>query len=80
MGAINSVAQFVRVIMIILKDYFPKVAILFVDDIEVKRPYIDYDNKLAFPGIRRYVYEYIQNLDITLDRIKKAQVYISIKS
>ena len=71
MGITNFMAQFVRVIIIILEDYFPKVAMLFVDDIRVKGPYINYDNKLAFPGIRRYVYEYIQNLDITLNRIKK---------
>ena len=71
MGTINFIAQFVRVIIIILKDYFPKVTMPFVDDIRVKGFYTNYDNKLAFPGIRRYVYEYIQNLDITLNRIKR---------
>ena len=69
---INSIAQFVRVIIIILKDYFLKIAILFIDDIKVKRPYINYNNKLTFLGIRYYIYEYIQNLDITLNRIKRA--------
>ena len=59
MGITNFMAQFVRVIIIILEDYFPKVAMLFVDDIRVKGPYINYDNKLALLGIRRYVYEYI---------------------
>ena len=56
---INSIAQFVRVIIIILKDYFLKIAILFVNDIKVKGLYINYDNKLTFLRIRRYIYEYI---------------------
>ena len=45
--------------MIILEDYFLKVAILFIDNIKVKRLYINYNNKLVFLRIRRYIYEYI---------------------
>ena len=59
MGVINFIAQFVRVIIIILEDYFPKVIMLFIDDIRIKGSYTDYDNKLALPGICRYVFEYI---------------------
>ena len=58
-STINFIAQFVRVIIIILKDYFLKIIILFVDNIKIKRLYINYNNKLAFLGIRRYVFEYI---------------------
>lgn len=79
-GATNSVAQFVRVIMTILEDVFPRVAMPFLDDVGVKGPYTDYDNELALPGIRRFVFEHIQNLDRTLDRIERAQACIGPKS
>ena len=71
-GTTNSIAQFVRVIITILKDCFSKVTMLFVDDIRVKGLYTNYDNKLALFRIRYYVFEYIQNLDIILNRIEKA--------
>ena len=80
MGATNSVAQFVRVVMTILEDLFPKVAMPFLDDIGVKGPYSDYDNELKLPGIRRFVFEHLQNLDATLDRIERAGACIGPKS
>ncbi|KAF8851027.1 hypothetical protein BDZ45DRAFT_767931 [Acephala macrosclerotiorum] len=52
----------------------------FLDNVGVKGPYTDYDNELALPGIRRFVFEHIQNLNRTLDRIERAQVYIEPKS
>lgn len=79
-GATNSVAQFVRVIMTILEELFPKVAMPFIDDVGVKGPYTDYNNELKLPGIRRYVYEHLQNLDRTLERIEKAGACIGPKS
>ncbi|KAF8857546.1 hypothetical protein BDZ45DRAFT_539843, partial [Acephala macrosclerotiorum] len=51
-----------------------------LDDVGVKGPYTDYDNELALPGIRRFVFEHIQNLDRTLDRIERAQACIGPKS
>jgi hypothetical protein len=79
-GATNSVAQFVRVVMTILEDLFPKIAVPFIDDIAVKGPYSDYDEEIVLPGIRRFVYEHFQNLDITLDRVERAGACIGDKS
>jgi hypothetical protein len=45
--------------MIILEDLFPKITILFIDDIAVKGLYMDYNRELILPGIRRFVYEYL---------------------
>ena len=79
-GATNSVAQFVRVIMTILEDIFPKVAMPFLDDVGVKGPYSDYSGEEKLPGVRRYVFEHLQNLDRTLDRVERAGAKIGAKS
>jgi hypothetical protein len=50
-GATNSVAQFVRIINLILKDINPEVAKPFINDIGVKGPYTNYDKEEALPGI-----------------------------
>jgi hypothetical protein len=50
-GAINSVAQFIKIINLILKDINPEVVKLFINDIGVKGPYINYDREEALPGI-----------------------------
>ena len=76
----NSVAQFVRVVITILKDLFLYIAMLFLDNIGVKGPYTEYDNEESLPGIRRFVYKYIQNLDKTIDRIERARACIRPKS
>lgn len=79
-GATNSVAQFVRVVMTILEDLFPNIAMPFLDDIGVKGPYTDYDGEEKFPGVRRFVYEHLINLDRSLERIERAQATIGPKS
>lgn len=79
-GATNSVAQFVRVVMTILQDLFPGIAMPFLDDIGVKGPYTDYNNEEVLPGIRRFVFEHIQNLDKTLERCERAGACIGSKS
>ena len=58
-GATNSVAQFVRIMSLILEDINPEMAKPFVDDVGVKGPYTDYDGEEALPGIRRFILEYI---------------------
>jgi hypothetical protein len=58
-GATNSVAQFIRVISLILEDINPKVAMPFLDDVGVKGLYTDYDGEEALPSIRRFILEYI---------------------
>src|SRR6266536_6522666 len=78
--ATNSVAQFIHVVMTILEDLFLKVAMSFLDNIRVKGPYSDYDNKLKLLGIRRFVFKHLQNLDVTLDWIECTRAYIRPKS
>jgi ribonuclease HI len=79
-GATNSIAQFVRVVEKILEPLLNHVAMPFMDDVGVKGPYTDYDNEEILPGIRRFVYEHIQNLDKTLERVERAGVSIGPKS
>jgi hypothetical protein len=66
--------------MTILEDLFPHIAMPFLDDIRVKGPYTDYDNKESLPGIRRFVYEHIQNLDKTMECLERAGACIGAKS
>jgi len=79
-GATNSVAQFVRIMNLVLEDICPGVAMPFLDDIGVKGPYTDYDGEEVLPGIRRYIFEHIQNLDKTLERVERAGGSIGAKS
>jgi hypothetical protein len=44
-GATNSVAQFMRIIIRILKDHFPHLCGAFIDDVGVKGPRTTYDNE-----------------------------------
>ena len=44
---------------LILKDINPEVAKPFVDDVDIKKPYTDYDREEALLGIRRFILEYI---------------------
>ena len=44
---------------LILKDINLKVIKPFVDDIDIKKPYIDYDRKNTFFNIRRFILKYI---------------------
>ena len=58
-GATNSVAQFVRIINLILEDINSEVAKPFVDNIGVKGLYTDYDREEALPSIQRFILEHI---------------------
>jgi hypothetical protein len=74
------VAQFIRIINLILEDINPEVAKLFIDNVSVKGLYTNYDREEVLPSIQRFILEYIQNLDKTLKRIKRARASISTKS
>jgi hypothetical protein len=63
-----------------LEDLFPKVAMPFLDDIGVKGPFTNYNGELKLLGIRRFIYEHILNLDLTMDRIERAEASIRPKS
>jgi len=65
--------------MTILEELFPKVTILFINNISIKGLYTNYNNKLKLPGIRHYIYKYLQNLDRILERIERANIYIELK-
>ena len=73
-------AQFIRIMNLILEDINPEVAMPFLDDVGVKGLYTDYDGEEALPGIRRFILEHIQNLDKTLERIERAGASIGAKS
>ena len=51
----------------------------FIDDIRVKGLYINYNRELKLLGIRRFVFEYLQNLNRALKRIKRAKAFIKLK-
>jgi alpha-D-ribose 1-methylphosphonate 5-triphosphate synthase subunit PhnL len=60
MKAINFVTQFVRVINKIIVDHVLHHALSFVNDIEVKKSKITYNDEFIVSEIRRYVMKHIQ--------------------
>lgn len=76
-GATNSVAQFVRIVTDILMDHIPHRCAPFLDDIGVKGPRTDYNNKEVAPGIRQYVLEHLQWMDAVLADLERAGATIS---
>ena len=51
----------------------------FLDNIRVKSLYTTYSNKKTLSKVRRYVFKYIQNLNKTIDQIKRVEAYIKAK-
>jgi len=78
-GGTNSVAQFVRVMLTILRDHIPHIALPFLDDIGVKGPRSRYNDEEVpeLPGVRKFVLEHIQNLDAVLADLERAGATIS---
>ena len=78
-GATNSVAQFQRIMMRILRDLIPEVARAYLDDIGVKGPRSRYDNEEVpeLPGVRRFMLEHFQNVDRVLADLERAGATIS---
>jgi hypothetical protein len=79
MGATNSVAQFCRVVLRILQEHIPHIAIPFLDDIGVKGPKTRYNDEEVpeLPGVRKFVLEHIQNLDKVLADLERAGATMS---
>ena len=71
------VAQFVKIVLKILTPYLRDQTKPFLDNVGVKRPKTTYNNKELVPRIRRYVVEYIQNLDKVLADLERAGVTIT---
>ncbi len=59
MGATNSVAQFVRIINLILEDINLVIVMPFLNNVRVKGLYTDYNREEALPSIQRYILEHI---------------------
>jgi len=76
MGATNSVAQFLRITLRILERN-KKQAKSYFDDIVVLGPKTTYDNEEVLPGIRRFVFEHLVNLDRTLVSFEVAGARLS---
>ena len=79
MGATNSVAQFCRVVLRILQDHVPHVAMPFLDDVGVKGPKTRYGDEEVpeLPGVRKFVLEHIRNLDMALADLERAGATMS---
>lgn len=68
-GASNSVGVFQRAMNFIINDEFPQTAIPYIDDVGIMGPRTKYENEDGEPEtlkdnskVRRYVWEYLQNL------------------
>ena len=72
-------AQFVRVITIVLYMYISHIYCLFLDNIRIKGPKTRYNNKEIEPSLRRFVIKYIQNLNTILYDIERANLTIYSK-
>lgn len=77
MGWTNSVPIFHDDVTYILQEEIPRIAAVFIDDVPVKGPATryelaggDYERHPANPGIRRFFWEHLQNVNRVLQRIK----------
>jgi hypothetical protein len=52
----------------------------FIDNIRVKGLYTDYNRELKLLRVYRFIFEYLQNLNRALKRIKRAKASIKFKS
>jgi hypothetical protein len=71
-GATNSPAQFIRVILRILKDHLPEKASPYVDDVVVKSARGQSMAEMALPGVRRAVLDHLVRLDGVLADIERS--------
>jgi hypothetical protein len=76
MKTINFVTQFVRIINKIIVDYVFHHALLFVNDIKMKKSKTTYNNEFILSEIRRYVMKHIQWLNDVLTNIERIDCII----
>ena len=86
MGFVNSPAEFQACMMFILQDEVPEKAGVFIDDIPIKGPttrYIGPDGEEETlpenPGIRRYIWEHLNDVHRILHRLGEAGGTVSAK-
>ena len=65
---------------LILEDINLITVMPFLNDVRVKGLYTNYNREEALPRIQRYILEHIQNLDKTLEQIKRVGGLIRTKS
>jgi len=73
---INFIAQFIRIIIKILKNLL-EICRSFLDDIEVKRLKTIYNNAKITSEVRQFVLKYIKNLDFVLLNFELVNCIIS---
>ena len=77
-GGSNSVGVFQRAMNFILADEYAEEAMAYLDDVGIKGPSTRYEDEDGEPerlkdnpGVRRYIYEYLQSLNRVLWKMKK---------
>jgi hypothetical protein len=66
-----------RIIIRILKDHFPHLCWLFINNINIKGSRTTYNNKETLLKIRRFIFKYIQKLDKILANLERTGCTIS---
>jgi hypothetical protein len=66
-----------RIIIRILKDYFPHLCWPFINDISVKGSRTIYNNEKTFLKIKRFILKHIQRLDKVLADLERANYTVS---
>ena len=86
MGYVNAPAEFQACMMHILQDEVPNTAGVFIDDIPIKGPPTRYPTSEGIeetlpqnPGIRRYIWEHMNDVHRILHRIGEAGGTVSAK-
>ena len=74
---INSIIQFCKVMIQILEDLILTVCWMFLDDIAVKEPWTDYEDKKVLTEVHHYVLKSIQNLNRVLINVECAEECVS---
>lgn len=75
--ATNFVIWFIKIVLKILALHLYNWAKFFLNNIIVKRPKTIYNNEKEALGIKRYVFEYIQNLNKILANLEQAGIKIA---
>ena len=76
-GATNSIAQFIRAILRILKAHFPDVAVPYMDDVVVQNDRGALTNAMVLPGVREQVLEHIIRLDRVLADVERSECTVA---
>ncbi|KAJ9246723.1 hypothetical protein DTO195F2_9270 [Paecilomyces variotii] len=76
-GWTNAVQEFMRGVTRALADNIPDICDVFLDDAPIRGPKTDYGGEETLPGIRRFMFEHIQNIDKVLCSLELAGLTIA---